>query len=127
MQLRLDRLNLKVKNTLPRLVNALKKQVHKEFNRKQAVIDIKRKLSGTAINDGEAKEVLQGEDQMLPEQIYLLKKLLTWPTSHSLEDKWQWQNTAAKAVMQYCPVLEGGPLCGWPKPAMPSDGLMTNR
>jgi hypothetical protein len=60
---------------------------------------------------------------MPPEQIYLLEKLLTWPTSHSLEDEWRRRNAAAEAVTLYCPVLEGGPLRGRPKRVMPSDGF----
>ena len=60
---------------------------------------------------------------MPPEQICLLEKLFTWPTSHSLEDEWRRRNAATKAVTDYCPVLEGGPLRGRPKRIAPSDGF----
>ncbi|CAG7940496.1 unnamed protein product [Penicillium salamii] len=49
---------------------------------------------------------------MLPEQIHLLEKLLTWPTSDSLEAEWQRRNAAVVAISQYCGHLEGGPLRG---------------
>lgn len=110
--------------TFNRFLRALKKEVRKAFDRKQAVIDIERQLrSGTAVHDEEAKEVLRTEVKMPPEQIRLLEKLFTWPTSHSLNDEWRRRNAATKAVTDYCPVLEGGPLRGRPKRIAPSDGF----
>lgn len=123
MQSRLDKLTRDVTNTFNRLARALRAKTRKEFDRKQAVIDIERQLSGTAINDEEAKEVLETEDQMPPEQIYLIEKLFTWPTTRSLEAEWQRRNAAVKAVTLYCSVLEGGPLRGRPKRSSPTDGF----
>ncbi|KAJ5751309.1 hypothetical protein N7533_008337 [Penicillium manginii] len=90
------------------------------FDRKQANIDIERQLSGAAIDNEEAKNVLR-TDSMLPEQIDLLEKLLTWPTCHSLEAEWQRRNAAVAAISQYCCHLEGGPLRGRRKRPTPSD------
>lgn len=87
------------------------------------IIDIEQQLSGAAVNDKKAKEVLQSEDQMLPDQIHLLKKLLTWPTSHSLEVEWQYQNAAIRAVTKYCSICEGGPLQGQPKQKAATEGF----
>lgn len=53
-----------------------------------AIINIKRQLSGTAINNQEEKVVLRTQDQMLPEQIDLLATLLLWLTSNSREAEW---------------------------------------
>ncbi|KAL4879841.1 hypothetical protein BJY04DRAFT_228777 [Aspergillus karnatakaensis] len=44
--------------------------------------------------------------------IHLLGKLITWPTSLSVEVKWQRRNKATEAVRLYCDVLEGGPRRG---------------
>lgn len=86
-----------------------------KFDRKQAVLDIERQLSGAAINNQEAKEVLQIQDQMPAAQINLIEKLFTWPTLNSLEDEWQRWNVAMEAVAQYCSAWEGGPLHRRPK------------
>lgn len=123
MQSQLDRLSREVTNTFNRLCRALRETTRKEFDHKQAVIDIERQLSGTAVNDDEAKEVLQNEAQMLPDQIHLLEKLLTWPTSRSLEAEWQRRNVAVMAVTKYCSVREGGPLRGRSKRKVPSEGF----
>ncbi|KAJ5819391.1 hypothetical protein N7474_004982 [Penicillium riverlandense] len=123
MLARLDKLTRERANTFSRLERILRKETRMEFDRKQAVRDIERQLSGTAVDDEEAKEVLRKEDQMLPEQIFLLEKLFTWPISHSLETEWQRRNDAVAAISQYCPVLEGGPLRGRRKQAAPCDGF----
>ncbi|KAF7587244.1 hypothetical protein BBP40_007516 [Aspergillus hancockii] len=120
---RLRRLQRNVPNTFNRLSTALMKQTREEFDRKQAVIDIERQLSGTAINDEEAKEVLRSEDQMSPERIDLIETLFSWPTSSSLEEEWKRRNAATRAISQYCPIPEGGPLRGRPKRSAPSDGF----
>ncbi|KAL4744820.1 hypothetical protein BDW72DRAFT_187829 [Aspergillus terricola var. indicus] len=39
-----------------------------------------------------------------------LQCLLSYPISNSLEDEWNRDDAAAYAVIQYCDVLEGGPL-----------------
>ncbi|KAJ5989691.1 hypothetical protein N7481_004901 [Penicillium waksmanii] len=61
-------------NTFGRLERVLRQKIRKEFNCKQANIDIKRQLSGAAIDNEEAKNVLR-TNSMLPEQIDLLEKL----------------------------------------------------
>lgn len=123
MLARLDKLTREKANTFHRLERILRKKTRMEFDRKQATRDIERQLSGMAVDDEEAKEVLRTEDQMLPEQIHLLEKLFTWPTSTSLEAEWQRRNAAVAAISQYCPVLEGGPLRGRRKRITPSDGF----
>lgn len=123
MQSQLDKLSRAITNTFNRMSRVLRETTRKEFDRKQAVIDIERQLSGAAVNDEEAKEVLQNEDQMLPDQIHLLEKLLTWPTSRSLEAEWQRQNAAVTAVTKYCSVREGGPLRGRPKRKAATEGF----
>ncbi|CRL26586.1 unnamed protein product [Penicillium camemberti] len=58
---------------------------------------------------------------MLPEQINLLEKLLTWPTSYSLEAEWQRQNAAVIAISQYYCHLEDRPLRRRRKRSAPTD------
>ncbi|KAL4810583.1 hypothetical protein BDV18DRAFT_127695 [Aspergillus unguis] len=117
---KLDKLKRGVTNTRNRLQYALRQRVREEFDEEQAVIDIERQLAGTAIPDKEAKEQLQIEEQLLPQQIYLLGKLMTWPTSMSVEAEWQRRNEATEAVRLYCDVLEGGPRRGRrPKQTVP--------
>ncbi|EER42750.1 C2H2 finger domain-containing protein [Histoplasma capsulatum H143] len=61
-----------------------------KFSWKQAVINIECQLSefGLVFDDEGAWEVLQTEFEMPLVQIHFLKKLLTWLTLNSLEDKW---------------------------------------
>ncbi|KAJ5330489.1 hypothetical protein N7476_000272 [Penicillium atrosanguineum] len=122
-QLRLDKLTRDVANTFSRLERRLRDKIRKEFDREQAVIDIKRQLSGSAVNDEVAKELLRTEDHMSPEQINLIEKLLTWPTLQSLEAEWERRNAAVAAISQYCSVPEGGPLRGRRKRPSPDDGF----
>ncbi|KAJ6126308.1 hypothetical protein N7523_001920 [Penicillium sp. IBT 18751x] len=122
-QLRLDKLTRDVANTFGRLERRLRDKIRKEFDREQAVIDTKRQLSGSAVNDEVAKELLRTEDHMSPEQIKLIEKLLTWPTSKSLEAEWERRNAAVAAISQYCSVHEGGPLRGRRKRPSPDDGF----
>ena len=109
---KLDKLKRDVTNTRNRLLYALRQRVREEFDEEQAVLDIERQLAGTAILDEEAKEQLQTEEQLLPQQIHLLGKLMTWPTSLSVEVEWQRRNEATEAVRLYCDVMEGGPRRG---------------
>jgi hypothetical protein len=109
---KLDRLKKAVTNTRKRLLYDLRIRVRQEFDDEQAVVDTERQLSGTALHDEETKEVLQKEEQMLPEQVHLLEKLMTWPTSDSIEAEWRRRNEAVEAVRVYCDVLEGGPRRG---------------
>jgi hypothetical protein len=53
------------------------------------------------------------------EQIHLVEKVFTWPTSDSLEDEWKYCNEAVKTSTLYCGFLEGGPLRGRPKRSAP--------
>lgn len=62
MQSRLEKLTRETSNTFGRLERALRRKVRHEFDRKQAIIDIERQLSGAAVDDEEAKKVLQVED-----------------------------------------------------------------
>ncbi|EER42287.1 C2H2 finger domain-containing protein [Histoplasma capsulatum H143] len=111
-----------VKKTRNRLLYRYRKQVREEFDDEQAVIDIERQLSGMAL-DEEAKETLE-EEQMLPAQIHLLSKLLTWPTSRSVEEELRRRDAGVEAVRMYCGVLEGGPRRGRrPKAPPPSPPL----
>ncbi|BDD63414.1 hypothetical protein MAP00_008306 [Monascus purpureus] len=117
---KLDKLKRGVTNTRNRLLYALRQRVREEFDEEQVVLDIERQLAGTAILDEEAKEQLQIEEQLLPQQIHLLGKLMTWPTSLSVEAEWQRRNEATEAVRLYCDVLEGGPRRGRrPKQTVP--------
>ncbi|CAG8901459.1 unnamed protein product [Penicillium egyptiacum] len=120
MRLQRDQLAREKLNTFGRLERALRQKVRKEFDRRQANIDIERQLSGAAIDDEEAKDALR-TDGMLPERVNLLEKLLTWPTSDSLESEWRRRNAAVAAISQYCYHLEGGPLRGRRKRPAPSD------
>jgi hypothetical protein len=116
-QARLDHMTKDVHRIFHRLYRLLRTEVRQNFSRRQAKIDIERQRSGSAIHNEETKRVLQTETQMSSEQIGLLEKLFTWPKSDSLEDEWARRNAGAKAVTEYCPVLEGGPLRGRPKGA----------
>ncbi|KAF4263839.1 hypothetical protein CNMCM8812_003855 [Aspergillus fumigatus] len=110
-----------VNNTRRRLQERRRKEIRQEFSRKQAVIDIERQLTGGAVNDGPAREVLRKEFAMPPEQILLVETFFTWPTSDSLEDKWMRRNKAVAAGVKYCGFLEGGPLRGRPKRPAPDN------
>jgi hypothetical protein len=104
-----------------RLREKQRKKKRQEFSRKQAVIDIERQLTGAAVNDGIAQEVLRREFDMPPEHINLVEKLFTWPISDSLENEWKRRNDGVEAVRLYCGFPEGGPLRGRPKRAAPLD------
>ncbi|EEH45265.2 uncharacterized protein PADG_01415 [Paracoccidioides brasiliensis Pb18] len=107
---KLERLKDDVKKTRNRLLYRYRKQVREEFDDEQAVIDIERQLSGMALGN-EAKETLV-EEQMLLAQIHLLSKLLTWPTSRSVEEELRRRDAGVEALRMYCGVLEGGPRRG---------------
>lgn len=97
------------------------------FSRKQAVIDIERQLTGGAVNDEPAWEVLRQDFAMPPEHILLVESFFTWPTSNSLEDEWARRNKAVMAGVQYCGFQEGGPLRGRPKrPASEDEELIAD-
>ncbi|OJD25382.1 hypothetical protein ACJ73_03243 [Blastomyces percursus] len=104
---KLEKRTADVKKTRKRVLYKYRKRVRKEFDDEQAVIDIERQLSGEAV-DEEAKETLRDE-QLLPQMIYLFSKLLTWPTSRSVEVELRRRDVGADAVQMNCGVLEGGP------------------
>ena len=85
------------------------------------MIDIERQLTGGAVSDEPAHEVLRKEFTMPPEQTLLVEMFFTWPTTDSLEDEWARRNKAVAAGIQYCGFQEGGPLRGRPKRSAPSD------
>ena len=105
----------KVNNLRRRLQDRRRKEVCCEFSWKQAVINIERQLTGGAVSDEPAREVLRKEFTMPPEQILLVETFFTWPTSDSLEDEWAQHNKAVAAGIQYCGFQEGGPLHRRPK------------
>lgn len=110
---RVEQLKRDVTNTRSRLLYDLRKRVREEFDKTQAVKDIQRQLTaGTAIHDDKTREILRARENMLPQQIILLEKLMTWPTSSSLEREWSRRNEAVEAVRMYCGVREGGPRRG---------------
>ena len=111
----------KVSNLHRRLQDRQWKEARCEFSQKRAVIDIERQLTGGAVSDEPAQEVLQKEFTMPPEQILLLETFFTWPTTDALEDEWEQCNKAVAAGTQYCDFQEGGPLQGRPKRSAPSD------
>lgn len=119
---RLHQLKKNVTNTRNRLLYDLRKRVREDFDSHQAVVDIGRQLAGSALYDEETKEILRTEEHMLPQQIFLLGKLTTWPTSLSLEAEWTRRNEAVEAVRMYCDVREGGPRRGrrYPGPPPPA-------
>ena len=106
----LDDQEHKVSNLCCRLQDRRRKEARREFSWKQAVIDIERQLTGGTVSDQPAREVLRKQFTMPPEQILLVETFFTWPTTDSLEDKWERHNKAVAAGIQYCSFQEGGPL-----------------
>jgi hypothetical protein len=66
-----------VDNTHRRLREKQRKQIRQGFSQKQAVINIERQLTGGAVNDEPAREVLQKEFAMPPEQILVMETFFT--------------------------------------------------
>ncbi|OQE70407.1 hypothetical protein PENNAL_c0117G09566 [Penicillium nalgiovense] len=64
------------------------------------------------------------EDTMHPLQLHLAQSLPSYH-SNSLEDEWHLRDTGTAAVVQYCDVLEGGPLRGRPKRKAPGSAPPT--
>ncbi|PYH95099.1 C2H2 finger domain protein [Aspergillus ellipticus CBS 707.79] len=116
----------KVDNLRRSLQEKQRKEVRRDFSRKQAVIDIEKQLAegaavndiekqlaeGAAVNDEVAHQVLRKDFAMPPQQIGLVKTFFTWPTTDSLEDEWTRRNKAIAAGVEYCGFAEGGPLKG---------------
>ncbi len=109
---RVERQKKEVTNTRKRLLRALRHQIRENFDEEQAFLDIEAQLSGTAVKEEEDEPF---KDAMPPPQLHLLHCLMSYPISNSLEDEWNRRDAAADAVMQYCDVLEGGPLRGRPR------------
>ncbi|KAL2836851.1 hypothetical protein BJX68DRAFT_250307 [Aspergillus pseudodeflectus] len=112
---RIERQKKEVRNTRKRLLRALRHQIRENFDEEQAFLDIQAQLAGTAVKEEDEEEDEPFEDAMPPPQLHLLQCLLSFPISNSLEDEWSRRDAAADAVMQYCDVLEGGPLRGRPR------------
>ncbi|RHZ45341.1 uncharacterized protein CDV56_102092 [Aspergillus thermomutatus] len=104
-----------LKNTRQRLLRALRQQVRENFDEEQAFLDIEAQLSGTAVKEDSEDEESSLQNDMHPLQLRLLQRLLSYPTSNSVEDEWKRRDDAVDAVVQYCGVHEGGPLRGRPK------------
>ncbi|KAI2825390.1 hypothetical protein CBS147321_1038 [Aspergillus niger] len=112
-----------VHNLRRRLQDKRRKEIRRDFSRKQAVIDIERQLTGGAVSDDPAREVLRKEFAMPSEQILLVETFFTWPITDSLEDEWTRRNKAVAAGIKYCGFQEGGPLRGRPKRSARSSNL----
>ncbi|KAH3113789.1 hypothetical protein KXX00_000940 [Aspergillus fumigatus] len=110
---RIERQKKEVTNTRKRLLRALRHQIRENFDEEQAFLDIEAQLSGTAVQEEEDDGPF--DDAMHPILLHLLRCLLSYPISNSLEDEWNRKDAGADAVMQYCDVLEGGPLRGRPR------------
>ncbi|PYH90009.1 hypothetical protein BO71DRAFT_402579 [Aspergillus ellipticus CBS 707.79] len=66
-----------VHNLRRRLQDKQRKETHRNFSRKQAVIDIERQLTGRAVSNEPAREVLYKEFEMSSEQILLVETFFT--------------------------------------------------
>ena len=104
---KLQKLKQDIINAKKRRTYALLKEIRQAFNNKQAVINIKRQLLGGVV-DEDVKKILVTEKGILFKQIYLLKKLMTWPTSLSIKAKWRRRSEAINAVTAYYHVKKGG-------------------
>ncbi|OOQ91679.1 C2H2 finger domain protein [Penicillium brasilianum] len=111
---RIQQREKEVRNTRKRLQRSLRHQIRENFDEEQAFLDIEAQLSGTVVKE-ESEDESSLEDTMHPFQLHLVQSLLSYPISNSLEDEWNRRDTGAAAVVQYCDVLEGGPLRGRPK------------
>ncbi|KAJ6067943.1 uncharacterized protein N7446_004980 [Penicillium canescens] len=116
--LRLQQREKEVRNTRKRLHRSLRHQIREKFDEEQAFLDIEAQLSGAAVKE-ENEDNPSLEDTMHPLQLHLVQSLLSYPVSNSLEDEWHRRDTGTEAVVQYCDVLEGGPLRGRPKQKAP--------
>ncbi|KAJ5179439.1 hypothetical protein N7492_002649, partial [Penicillium capsulatum] len=112
--LRLQQREKEVKNTRKRLQRSLRHHIREKFDEEQAFLDIEAQLSGAAAKE-EKEDNPSLEDTMHPLQLHLVQSLLSYPVSNSLEDEWHRRDAGTAAVVQYCDVLEGGPLRGRPK------------
>ncbi|KAJ5981933.1 hypothetical protein N7451_012033 [Penicillium sp. IBT 35674x] len=103
-----------VRNTRKRLHRSLRHEIRERFDEEQAFLDIETQLSGTGARE-DSEDKSSSEDTMHPLQLHLVQSLFSYPVTNSLEDEWHRRDRGTAAVVQYCDVLEGGPLRGRPK------------
>ncbi|OQD86856.1 hypothetical protein PENSOL_c084G09410 [Penicillium solitum] len=115
---------LQLDTDIIRVICGLDPDIREKFDEEQAFLDIEAQLSGAAVKE-ENEHNPSLEDTMHPLQLYLVQSLLSYPVSNSLEDEWHRRDTGAAAVVQYCDVLEGGPLRGRPKQKAPKSASPT--
>ncbi|KAJ6061027.1 hypothetical protein N7499_004108 [Penicillium canescens] len=119
---RLQQREKEVRNTRKRLHRSLRHEIREKFDEEQAYLDIEAQLSGTAVKE-------ESEDSPLEDTMHPLRciscSLLSYPVSNSLEDEWHRRDTGSAAVVQYCDVLEGGPLRVRPKQKAPESASPT--
>ncbi|KAJ5346768.1 uncharacterized protein N7506_000021 [Penicillium brevicompactum] len=120
---RLQQREKEVRNTRKRLHRSLRHEIREKFDEEQAFLDIEAQLSGTAVKEESEDSPL--EDTMHPLQLHLVQSLFSYPASNSLEDEWNRRDTGTASVVQYCDVLEGGPLRGRPKKKAPKSASPT--
>ncbi|XTI82768.1 hypothetical protein V2W45_1464203 [Cenococcum geophilum] len=81
------------------------KNIKKNWDNKQAVINIKRQLS-RVIFSKDIKATLESNNNKLAEHKCLIKVIITLPST-SLEDKIYRRNNAINTVVDYCNIEEG--------------------
>ena len=123
---RIEKREKEVQNTRKRLLRALRHQIRETFDEEQAFLDIEAQLSGSPVeedsdddDDDDDDDGSSYTDDVHPLLSHLLKSLLSYPVSDSLENEWIRRDVGTDAVMQYCDVPEGGPLRGRPKRETP--------
>jgi hypothetical protein len=97
----LEQQEYNIYNTHHHLQERQRKEIRQEFSQKQAVINIKRQLTGSAVNNKPTCKVLQQEFIMPPEHVLLVESFFMWPTSDLLEDEWARHNKTIIAGVQY--------------------------
>jgi hypothetical protein len=75
----LDDQEHKIKNLRRCLQEKRRKEVRRVFSRKQAVIDIERQSSGSAVDDESAREVFRREFAMPSQQVLLVETFSLGP------------------------------------------------
>jgi hypothetical protein len=95
-----------VSNTRQRLHYKRRNEIRRDFSRKQAVIDIKRQVSGSIVPDESTSEVSQADNDMPPEQVRLAEAPQAVPTMWILEGEWQRRNVTVEAIIAYCDYAE---------------------
>lgn len=93
-----------MKNSLLR--HALRKEIRKKWDTKQAVVDIERQLSGATFGE-DMKMRLETSVKRSPEHKRLIETVMSLPGS-TLEDETNRRNAAINAIIAYCEIEEGG-------------------